>query len=81
LRIVAKVAGENKMLEAYRKGEDLHVRTARSITGREEITMEDRQLAKAVNFGLLYGRRPRGSCMARRPRGSGTTPATATGRR
>jgi DNA polymerase I len=60
LRIVAKVAGENKMLEAYRKGEDLHVRTARSITGREEITMEDRQLAKAVNFGLLYGQEAKG---------------------
>jgi DNA polymerase I len=55
LRIVAKIAGEEKMLEAYRKGEDLHIATARSITGREEVTGEDRQLAKAVNFGLLYG--------------------------
>lgn len=55
LRIVAKIAGEEKMLEAYRKGEDLHAATARSITGREEVTKEDRQLAKAVNFGLLYG--------------------------
>jgi DNA polymerase-1 len=55
LRIVAKRAGEEKMLEAYRNGEDLHAATARSITGREEVTQEDRQLAKAVNFGLLYG--------------------------
>ena len=55
LRIVAKIAGEEKMLEAYRKGEDLHARTARSITGREEVTKVGRQLAKAVNFGLLYG--------------------------
>jgi DNA polymerase I len=55
LRIVAKIAGEEKMLEAYRNGEDLHHATARSITGREEVTREDRQLAKAVNFGLLYG--------------------------
>jgi DNA polymerase I-like protein with 3'-5' exonuclease and polymerase domains len=47
--------GEEKMLDAYRKGEDLHIATARNITGREEVTDEDRQLAKAVNFGLLYG--------------------------
>ncbi len=60
LRIVAKVAGEKAMLEAYRNGEDLHARTARNITGREEITKEDRQLAKAVNFGLLYGQGAQG---------------------
>jgi DNA polymerase I-like protein with 3'-5' exonuclease and polymerase domains len=60
LRIVAKIAGEEKMLDAYRKGEDLHAATARSITGREEVTKEDRQLAKAVNFGLLYGQSAQG---------------------
>jgi DNA polymerase-1 len=60
LRIVAKIAGEEKMLEAYRQGEDLHARTARNITGREEVTKEDRQLAKAVNFGTLYGQGAKG---------------------
>ena len=55
LRIVAKVAGEQEMLEAYCAGDDLHLRTARSITGREKVSKDDRQLAKAVNFGLLYG--------------------------
>ncbi len=60
LRIVAKVAGEQEMLEAYRAGDDLHLRTARSITGREKVTKEDRQLAKAVNFGLLYGQGTKG---------------------
>jgi DNA polymerase I-like protein with 3'-5' exonuclease and polymerase domains len=60
LRIVAKIAGEQKMLEAYCKGEDLHAATARSITGREEVTKEDRQLAKAVNFGTLYGQGAKG---------------------
>jgi DNA polymerase-1 len=60
LRIVAKIAGEEAMLEAYRKGEDLHIATARSITGREHVTKEDRQLAKAVNFGLLYGQGAKG---------------------
>ncbi len=60
LRIVAKVAGEDAILEAYRNGEDLHARTASSITGRAKVTGEDRQLAKAVNFGLLYGQGAQG---------------------
>jgi DNA polymerase I-like protein with 3'-5' exonuclease and polymerase domains len=60
LRIVAKIAGDEKMLEAYRNGEDLHAATARTITGRKEVTKEDRQLAKAVNFGLLYGQGAKG---------------------
>jgi DNA polymerase I-like protein with 3'-5' exonuclease and polymerase domains len=32
----------------------------RSLTGREEVTKEERKLAKAVNFGLLYGMGPKG---------------------
>jgi len=55
LRIAAKIAGEQRMIEAYARGEDLHTLTARSITGKPEVTKEDRQLAKAVNFGLLFG--------------------------
>ncbi|MDP9474951.1 MAG: DNA polymerase [Actinomycetota bacterium] len=55
LRIVAKVASEEAMLEAYRAGEDLHLRTARGVLGHEEVTKDDRQLAKGLNFGLLYG--------------------------
>ena len=55
LRVAAKVAGEEAMLEAYREGKDLHGMTARSITGREEVSEGERKLAKAVNFGLLYG--------------------------
>jgi DNA polymerase I len=60
LRIAAKIAGDEKMLEAYRNGEDLHAATARTITGREDVTKEDRKLAKAVNFGLLYGQGAKG---------------------
>jgi DNA polymerase-1 len=55
LRIAAKVANESRMLAAYRAGEDLHTLTARQITGRQVVTKDDRQLAKAVNFGLLFG--------------------------
>jgi DNA polymerase I len=43
------------MLSAYAEGRDLHTLTAQSLTGREQVANDDRKLAKAVNFGLLYG--------------------------
>src|SRR5262249_3023129 len=55
LRIGAKVANEKRMIDAYKRGDDLHAMTARSMTGKDEITAHDRKLAKPVNFGLLYG--------------------------
>jgi DNA polymerase-1 len=55
LRIAAKIPGDQAMLSAYAEDRDLYTLTARSVTGREEITKDDRNLAKVVNFGLLYG--------------------------
>jgi DNA polymerase-1 len=55
LRIAAKVADERNMLEAYRRGDDLHTLTARRVLGREEVSPADRQIAKSLNFGLLFG--------------------------
>jgi len=57
LRIVAEISGDTRMLDAYTKGEDLHTLTASLITGKslEEVTSEDRRIAKSVNFGLIYG--------------------------
>jgi DNA polymerase-1 len=55
LRIAAKVAGDRAMLDAYARGQDLHTLTARQLTGKVDVTKADRQLAKAVNFGLLFG--------------------------
>src|SRR5262249_9721606 len=60
LRIAAKLAGEERMIAAYRAGQDLHTLTASQILGKAEVTRADRQLAKAVNFGLLYGMGARG---------------------
>jgi DNA polymerase-1 len=48
------------LLEAYQRGDDLHTRTARNVLGIEDVTKQDRQLAKALNFGLLYGMGARG---------------------
>jgi DNA polymerase-1 len=55
LRIAAKVSGDQAMLDAYRAGQDLHALTCRNVLGVAEVTEEQRQLAKAINFGLLYG--------------------------
>jgi DNA polymerase I-like protein with 3'-5' exonuclease and polymerase domains len=55
LRIAAKIAGERRMLDAYAQGEDLHTLTARQILGKQQVSKADRQLAKAINFGLLFG--------------------------
>jgi DNA polymerase-1 len=55
LRIAARIANDRNMQEAYARGDDLHTVTARTITGKQEVSQGDRQLAKAINFGLLFG--------------------------
>src|SRR5262249_41747544 len=55
LRIAAKVTRDKAMLDAYRSGADLHTLTAQRVIGAESVKKEQRQLAKALNFGLLYG--------------------------
>jgi DNA polymerase I-like protein with 3'-5' exonuclease and polymerase domains len=60
LRIAAKVSGDKALLAAYQRGDDLHTMTARNVLGIADVTKEHRQLAKALNFGLLYGMGARG---------------------
>ncbi|MBX6772473.1 MAG: bifunctional 3'-5' exonuclease/DNA polymerase [Chloroflexi bacterium] len=55
LRIAAEIAGDTRMLDAYQRGEDLHALTARLVLGKQDVTKADRQAAKALNFGLVYG--------------------------
>ncbi|XP_026194177.1 uncharacterized protein LOC34619093 [Cyclospora cayetanensis] len=57
LRIAADIAQDEKMIEAYQKGQDLHRLTASLLLSKPEdkLSKADRQLAKAVNFGLIYG--------------------------
>jgi DNA polymerase I len=57
LRIAAVMAPDNAMLAAYQAGQDLHVLTAAHLLGVEasQVTAAQRQMAKAVNFGLIYG--------------------------
>lgn len=55
LRIAAHYAKEPTMLKIYREGGDIHTMTAKIMTGGKEPTKEERNKAKAVNFGFLYG--------------------------
>ena len=57
LRAAAAIAGETRMIDAYKAGADLHKLTASVVLGKPatDVTKGDRQLSKAVNFGLLYG--------------------------
>ncbi|HHV05997.1 MAG TPA: DNA polymerase I [Anaerolineaceae bacterium] len=57
LRIVAHIAQDQAMIEAFRRGQDIHATTAAAITGTPlaEVTPKQRRNAKAVNFGLIYG--------------------------
>jgi DNA polymerase-1 len=57
LRIAAELSGDGRLIQAFQKGKDVHAETARLVLGREP-SKEDRQLAKALNFGLLYGAGP-----------------------
>ncbi|NLN26715.1 MAG: bifunctional 3'-5' exonuclease/DNA polymerase [Firmicutes bacterium] len=56
LRVAAALSGDPRMLAAYRRGEDLHKLTASLISSIpvDRVGKEQRQAAKAVNFGLLY---------------------------
>jgi hypothetical protein len=55
LRLAAKMSGDKALRVAYQRGEDLHTLTARKVLGIDDVSKEHRQLAKALNFGLLYG--------------------------
>ena len=57
LRIVAHMAQDAGMLEAFRQGQDIHATTAAAIynISLDEVTKDQRRHAKAINFGLIYG--------------------------
>jgi DNA polymerase I-like protein with 3'-5' exonuclease and polymerase domains len=65
LRAAAYLAKDEKMLCALREGRDLHADTAAVVLRKKpsDITKDDRQLAKALNFGLLYGLGGKGLCL------------------
>ena len=57
LRVLAHIANDETMINAFKNGEDIHAVTASQVLGipLEEVTKEQRSSAKAVNFGIVYG--------------------------
>lgn len=57
LRIMAHLSGDERLLEAFQKGADVHRATAAEIFGTNlaKVSDDQRRAAKAVNFGLIYG--------------------------
>ena len=57
LRLMASLSQEVTLLEAYHRGEDVHRVTAAAVAGLpvEEVTKQQRERAKATNFGIMYG--------------------------
>ncbi len=57
LRILAHISGEPVLKESFAAGEDIHRRTAAEVLGKEPATLtrDERDVAKMVNFGIIYG--------------------------
>jgi DNA polymerase I len=57
LRILAHVSGEPRLREAFARGEDVHTATAAEVLGKDPATLtkDERNIAKMVNFGIIYG--------------------------
>ncbi len=57
LRLLAHFSEDPTMLKAFNSGEDIHAQTASEVLGvsLDKVSSNDRRIAKAVNFGLMYG--------------------------
>ena len=58
LRVLAHMSGDPTLLDAFARGDDIHVRTAKILFDSVEVTPDERRKAKTINFGLLYGMGP-----------------------
>jgi DNA polymerase I len=61
LRLVSVIAKDKPFIKAFKDGADIHTRTAAQMweVKEDEVTKEQRNAAKAINFGILYGMGPR----------------------
>ena len=58
LRVLAHISQDEHLIEAFKRGEDIHTATAMrvfDIKDAKDVTPNDRRNAKAVNFGVVYG--------------------------
>lgn len=57
LRILAHLAGEEKLISAFKEGRDVHKTTASQLFSvpYDKVTKDQRMVAKTINFGIIYG--------------------------
>lgn len=55
LRILAHLSEEPILVQAYKQNEDIHTVTARLVFDKQDVTSDERRLAKTINFGVIYG--------------------------
>ncbi|MBN8208570.1 DNA polymerase I [Bacillus sp. NTK071] len=57
LRVLAHIAKDENLIEAFQNGEDIHTKTAMNVfdVEKDDVTSDMRRHAKAVNFGIVYG--------------------------
>jgi len=62
LRVAAHLSGDRTLIDAFKRGEDIHNFVAKQVYGVDDrgVTSEMRRTAKAVNFGIIYGQSPYG---------------------
>jgi DNA polymerase-1 len=60
LRVMAHLSGDETLIDAFKTGQDIHVRTATEVLGvtPDKVNAEARRLAKVINFGIIYGMGP-----------------------
>lgn len=62
LRLAAALAGDEKLIEIFNSGVDVHAKTASEVfeVPMEQVTKNQRRAAKVINFGVMYGMSPKG---------------------
>ena len=60
LKILAHLSEEPNLLEAFKNNEDIHDATARTMYETDEVSKDQRRIAKILNFGVIYGLSPHG---------------------
>ena len=62
LRLAAALSNDEKLIENFNSGVDIHTKTASEVFGipMEEVTKNQRRAAKVINFGVMYGMSPKG---------------------
>ncbi len=60
LRLLAHLSRDSELMDAFKRDEDVHERTAMLIFGGSQVSSEQRKIAKTINFGVMYGQTPFG---------------------